>query len=266
MQGITGKTGLTQKEAIFQTIRSVVGDRFREGVDVRAIVCEPNHYGRREHTSAALDEITRRIAVGLRDGTIPSEKYSASKQSGTSGDYRVTQYSRRIALYWLRHDKRLTGGPTRHSEATCFSARKYWNIRLEDTVLRRLILQLPGRSEYDHAAISQIIYIRKLELLLQAHGINVHRLPDEVKADLEFNTCDGFEIENREKQKIVDALREENYTEKEIAYIVYGKGMTDDDLVEIGREEQRQHDSAQKVIRRPQLDPKVTKKPKGNAA
>jgi hypothetical protein len=110
MQGLTGKTGLTQEEAIFQIIKSALGHLYKDGSDVRPHILKKNDYGRREHASVHLDGIVDAIKVGILDGTIPSERYGTEDKRDNYWQLRVENYARRIAHYWLRRDRRLNGG------------------------------------------------------------------------------------------------------------------------------------------------------------
>lgn len=100
-----GKTGLTQKEAIYQIISGVLGSRLQPGVEVEDLIAnKPAGDLHPRWNSPELLKMIDLVSVGIIDGTIPS-KYNSGSQLK-----RIREYSNRITHYWLRNDRRLNGG------------------------------------------------------------------------------------------------------------------------------------------------------------
>ena len=181
MQGLKGKTGLTQKEAIFQIIKGVLGDLFQEGADVRPQILKRNDYGRREHASVELDTIVQKITDGILGGTVPSDRYGS--ESNPSPDYLVSEYARRIALYWLRRDRRLNGGSKPRLEAAKDKFAWYRRRRASNPGLDKISELATRDGEANHVYI-YAAQLLKFKMFLECMGIDPETVPEDIRRDL----------------------------------------------------------------------------------
>lgn len=174
-----GKTGLTQKEAIFLIITEVAGNLYQPGVVMKPILWEQtdHNYGRARSPLCPFDKIVRRVFEGLTDGTIPSKLTS---------NYDRQEYASRIVHYWLKHDKRLNGG----QPATRMAKDKRKQIAIlerlaTDPMLEAIRAALKVYTKQEDQDLLELHMIgRKFTLILETYGISVDAIPENLRSEL----------------------------------------------------------------------------------
>ncbi len=184
MQGLKGKTGLTQKEAIFQIIKGVLGPAYSEEINVSPLILKRNlNFGRRRHDSPELDSIAEKIEQGIVDGSIPSEKYNSGK--GKISTYSTAEYARRIAIYWIRRDKRLNGGDFSNSRKKRNLIEAYQVRRDRDPLIHFLKEKISKKSKENKLTNEMLVELldKKIRLLFDVFDLDVESLPQDVLDD-----------------------------------------------------------------------------------
>ena len=184
MKQKVGKTGLTQKEAIFQIISGVLGARLAPGANVESLIAHKTagDLKPRWH-SPELDKMIALVSEGLLDGTVPS-KYNSASDRG-----KVREYANRITHYWIRHDRRLNGGQsgTRASKKkqreTGLQARLKFDPQLK--ALHELFEKCPYQT--DRLEIETFIMGRTFAILLETFEVDREEIPQSLRARLKLD-------------------------------------------------------------------------------
>lgn len=235
-QQILGKTGLTQKDAIFEIIKNALGNEYNPNVPVKnaLYVTTPTYEGVTKNLNSTFRKISKQVYEGLVDGSIPSK---------ITTEYKRKEYSTRIIHYWLKNDPRLNGGSSAHEKKKKL---KDFHKLLQPSLLRQRHIQLkfandPQLSsleellsqtnlEIDRFELSYNLYKRSIELILETFEINSPALVEEISKVLKKDhvtkkiyTSTESKIEILEQEyKIYQALKAEKYTNEEIEFIIYG--------------------------------------------
>lgn len=191
-----GKTGLTQKDAVFEVIKGVLGADYNPKVSVESMIArKSNGYVKPQWHSTVLDQMISLVAQGLRDGSIPS-KYNSS-----SSNLELKQYANRITHYWITHDKRLNG----NTSGTRTPKRKARNYAIKHNLANDILLkkfrssQMQVETLEDGLQVHLWIMGRSFRVVLEAYGIDPSELPDEVQRDLYFNSEESSWLKNKKK-------------------------------------------------------------------
>lgn len=187
-----GKTGLTQKEAIFEIFKSILGDKFYPGMDVRKILCtKPNSYGRSKWVSPQLQEIILRVYNGISNGTIPS-KLNTNEHKHYDHYFQQLQreYANRIVHYWMKHDKRLNGSVSGSRMASARKRQIALEVRLNSDPmmqsLKALFLQQEPNSALQYE-VETYLMGRLFRNLLETYGIEIESLTPYVRDTLKLD-------------------------------------------------------------------------------
>lgn len=169
----------TQREAIFEIIRDVLGDRFVEGSNAVELVRGTSRHAGLNHgyrgggpvayQTPELDEVIERIVQGIKRGSIKSKHRESS-------DKVIESFARRIINYWLTHDPRLNGGDRYLPK----SRRTQWTYKPDDLANKlnsdpqikatnELLSTL--KDESDIHLVSVYIQLTKAILILKDAGI-----------------------------------------------------------------------------------------------
>lgn len=181
-----GKTGLTQKDAVFEVVKRVLGSSYDPTVSVESLILKkPDGYVKPQWHSPVLDQMIALVAQGLANGTIPS-KYNSS-----TSDVQIRQYANRITHYWITHDKRLNG----NTSGTRRSKVKTRNYAIKHNLTNDILLKkLASRQNQvetleDGLQVHLWIMGRSFRVVLEAYGIDPEELPEEIQKSLYLNTA-----------------------------------------------------------------------------
>jgi hypothetical protein len=196
MERKLGKTGLTQKEAVFGIIKSVLGSRYNPHVSVEQMFTRKGPTDVRP--TCNMREIRPMIdivAKGLSDGTIPSKHNSASSQK------QIDQYANRIVHYWLSHDRRLNGNQSGTRKNLAKKRSIVIAHRLEeDPILKGLrIFQHQTETLEDELQIELYVLGQSFWIILETYGIDPREIPEHVQKALRMNHGDFVP---QEKKKV----------------------------------------------------------------
>lgn len=189
-----GKTGLTQKEAIYQIICKVLGPRMQPGVEVEDLIAKKDEgYIQPRWNSPELLRMIDLVSAGLVDGTIPSKYNSKSNLK------EIKEYSNRITHYWLRHDRRLNGG----FSGTRVSKKKQRAIVLQTRIkydphlkaLKHLYKQ--SNNEVDKLEIESLIKGRTFSIVLDVFGVDKSEIPLSLKVLLKIEESTQADSESK---------------------------------------------------------------------
>ncbi len=178
-----GKTGLTQKEAIYQIICKVLGARLQPGIEVEDLIAnKPEGDLHPRWNSPELLKMIELVSAGIIDATIPS-KYNSGSQLKN-----VREYSNRITHYWLRHDRRLNGG----FSGTRISKKKQRAVILQsriknDPQLKALkSVYKKCLTDADRFEVESYIKGRTFSIILDAFEIDKNEIPLSLKVILKL--------------------------------------------------------------------------------
>lgn len=195
MERKIGKTGLTQKEAVFEIIKKVLGPRYNPKVSVEQMFTRKVQGALRPTWNPReINPMIALVADGLRDGSIPS------KYNSTSSKHQVNQYANRITHYWITHDKRLNGNK--------LGTRKSLTKKRTDTINHRLnqdpvlngwrALQCDADTLEDELQLELYIAGCGFKIILESYGIDWRELPENVQHLLRLNHDDYMPVEKKE--------------------------------------------------------------------
>jgi hypothetical protein len=186
-----GTTGLTQKEAIFQIVKRIAGDKYRSDVPMKPILfSETEHrYGRARSANCPFHNIAEAVYSGLVDGTIPSIIKS---------DYERQAYSARIVHYWLKHDSRLNGGQigSRVAKSEKRKNELKWKLRSDKQLKAFNELLKQDLSNEDILEIGQHTMGRTFKIILEVYGVNLSEFSPGLLRDLKvIDTVDEKKLQ-----------------------------------------------------------------------
>lgn len=190
-----GKTGLTQKDAVFEVVKGVLGKNYDPKVSVESMIAHKSDgYVKPQWHSSVLDQMIALVAQGLRDGTVPS-KYNSS-----NSELQIRQYANRITHYWITHDKRLNG----NTSGTRTSKLKARNIAIKHRLANDAILnkfrsrQMRAETLEEGLQIHLWIMGGGFRVVLEAYGIDPSELPEEIQKALYLNSEGSLFLEKKE--------------------------------------------------------------------
>lgn len=179
-----GRTGLSQKDAVFDIIKSILGASYDPKTGVEGLIAKKaDGYIRPRWNSELLERMIALVAQGLQDGTVPS-KYNSS-----SYELQIRQYANRITHYWITHDTRLNGNTSGTREPKL----KARNYAIKHNLANDLLLKKLRYSQAQVATLEDGLHAhlwilgRSFEVVLEAYGINPSELPEDVQKHLYFN-------------------------------------------------------------------------------
>lgn len=171
-----GKTGLTQKDAIFEIIKKLSGELYTPDMPMKPII---KNLG----SQYLLQAIVKLVINGIEDGSIPSKH----NQNSSVGKKQV--YAYQIVQNSLKHDKRLNGGKIGIQEARKKQIYKLIKNRVESSNLIKnmhLLHNEPERSEVDRLEIQSYIAGAKFKIILEAFKIDLKIIPQELLIELKL--------------------------------------------------------------------------------
>lgn len=187
-----GKTGLTQKDAVFEIVKSVLGNNYDPKVSVESrIAHKSDGYVKPQWHSPILNEMIYLVAQGIRDGSIPSKYNSLSSGVG--------EYANRITHYWITHDKRLNGNKSGTRKNLLKKRTTTIVHRLEeDPILKGLrVFQNQTETLEDELQIELYVLGQSFWIILETYGIDPRELPEHVQHALCMNHDDFMPLEKR---------------------------------------------------------------------
>lgn len=185
MNANLGTTGLTQKEAIFQIIKSIVGDLLQPSVPLKPLILNPkvHTHGRTRRQSNPFDRfdifdsVVEEVCKGLVSGLIPSKPREYAEH---------LKYASRIVHYWLKHDTRLNGGQIGSRVAKSERRKKELTWKLRSDAQLKNLKALASEHANNKDEINQYVMGHTFKIILEVYGVNISELPTELLEDLKI--------------------------------------------------------------------------------